>query len=132
MRVLCILKTLPRGANHHDLALDAIRWPVDVGREYEVFAISRSPLGVWHATFEHHEAEFPVDAPLALFEVTQADVSAHWRVVTNGGDLEAAGAIEFEDPLFVDDVQERREGAYERYQRMKERLGISRPHWRRQ
>jgi len=32
------------------------RWPVDVGREYPVLALSKSPLGLWYATFEHHEA----------------------------------------------------------------------------
>jgi hypothetical protein len=106
------------------------RWPVDVGREYAVLALSKSPLGLWYATFEHHEAEFPVDAPLALFEVTDPSISAHWRVTIDRGELVAAGPAEFEDQFFADDVQERRDDAFSRYRHMKERLGVVQPHER--
>jgi len=100
------------------------RWPVDVGREYAVLALSKSPLGLWYATFEHHEAEFPVDGPLALFEVTDPSVPPEWRLTIDRGELVAAGPAEFEDPLFADDVQERRDDAFVRYRNMKERLGV--------
>jgi len=102
-----------------------------VGREYEVFAVSKTHLGVWHATFEHHEAEFPVEAPLGLFEVTEPSVPVDWRFTVDRGDIKSAGPPEFEDLFFADDVQERRNDAYQRYRGMKERLGVSRVHWRR-
>jgi hypothetical protein len=132
MRVLCTLTALPPDLSHlvPTMASGTWQWPVDVGREYVVFAVSKSPLGLWYATFEHHEAEFPVDAPLALFEVTDPSLPAQWRLTIERGELIAAGPIEFENPLFADDVQERRDDAYTRYRNMKERLGVVRPHCR--
>lgn len=104
---------------------------MDVGREYAVFALSKSHLGLWYATFEHHEAEYPVDAPLALFEVTDRNVPPEWKLTIDRGEVIAAGPAEFDDQFFADGVQERRDNAFARYRTMKERLGIALSHTRR-
>jgi hypothetical protein len=92
--------------------------------------ISRSSTGLWHATIEHHEREFPVDAPLALFEVTEPGLRPDWRLRLERGEVVAVGPSELEDQFFVDDVQERRDDALQRYRAMKARLGVSEPHRR--
>jgi hypothetical protein len=130
MRILCTTASLPPDMTHllPPTANGVWRWPVDVGREYAVLALSKSPLGLWYVTYEHHEAEYPVDAPLALFDVTDPTVPSEWRLTIDRGEPVAAGPIEFEDQFFADDVQERRDDAFARYRGMKARLGIGRPH----
>lgn len=132
MRIHCVIASLPHemGRLLPAMANGTWRWPVEVGREYAVFAVSKSPLGLWYATFEHHDAEFPVDAPLALFEGTDRNVPPQWQLTIDGGELVAAGAAEFENQFFADDVQERREDAFARYRDMKERLGVIQAHER--
>jgi hypothetical protein len=88
--------------------------------EYRVLALGQRD-GIWYATFEHHEQEMPVSAPLALFEVTEASVSPFWNVRMQGHEI-ALQPAEFDDSFFCDDVQERRDGALERYRAMRSRL----------
>jgi hypothetical protein len=88
--------------------------------EYEVFGLSQAE-GLWYVTFEHHEREIPVSAPLALFEVIDARVSPSWNIRSRGEELSLQPS-ELDDDFFCDDVQERRGDALERYRAMKARL----------
>ena len=96
------------------------RWPVALHAEYQVLALSQQD-GLWHITFEHHERELPVSAPLALFEVIDPAVSPSWNVRLNGEEVSLQPS-ELDDGFFCDDVQERRGDSLDRYRRMKARL----------
>ncbi|MFT3925437.1 MAG: hypothetical protein QM778_23060 [Myxococcales bacterium] len=89
--------------------------------EYDVLGLSQQD-GLWYITFEHHEREMPVSAPLALFEVISAGVPNSWNVRVTGNEVSLQPA-ELDDEFFCDDVQERRDDALERYRAMKARLG---------
>jgi hypothetical protein len=97
-------------------------WPVRLNEEYLVFSMERNDGGIWFATFEHHEQEIPVSAPLALFDVLEPTVSRSWNVRVKGESV-SVQPVELDDPYFCDDVQERRGDSLERYRAMKIRLG---------
>jgi hypothetical protein len=96
------------------------RWPVTLHAEYHVLALGQRD-GLWYATFEHSEREMPVSAPLALFQVIETSVSRFWNVRMRGHEIMLQPA-EFDEEFFCDDVQERRDDAFERYRAMKARL----------
>jgi hypothetical protein len=121
MRIRCLSLSLPKHLQSPALAKLPGRWPVTVDAEYLVLALSQED-GLWYATFEHHEREMPVSAPLALFVVTEAGVSSSWNARLTGGDLSLQPS-ELDEEFFLDDVQERRGDALERYRAMKVRLG---------
>ena len=59
----------------------------------------------------------------ALFDILDATVSEEWKVRLHRDGL-SMHPIELDDEFFCDDVQEQREGALERYRRMKARLRV--------
>ena len=120
MRIRCCSLVLPADVLPSCLEKFQGRWPVDLDAEYNVLALAQRD-GLWYATFEHHEREMPVSAPLALFVVVEASVSRFWNVRMRDRDV-ALQPVEFDDQFFADDVQERRGDAFERYQSMKSRL----------
>ena len=120
MRIRCTSTSLAEQlASPHLLRLPG-RWPVALEAEYEVFALNQVE-GLWYVTFEHHEREMPVSAPLALFEIVDAKVPTSWNVRSRGEQLSLQPS-EFDDEFFCDDVQERRGDALERYRAMRARL----------
>ena len=121
MRIRCSSVSLPPDLVSPRLARLRDRWPVTLGADYEVFSLSHQD-GLWYVTFEHHDREMPVSAPLALFDVVDPAVARFWNVRMKGGELSLQPS-EFDDDFFFDDVQERRGDAFERYRAMKMRLG---------
>lgn len=121
MRIRCCSLSLPQDLMPPRLSKLQGRWPVALGVEYRVLALGQQD-GLWYATFEHSEREMPVSAPLALFEVVEASVSPFWNVRVRGHEI-ALQPTEFDAEFFCDDVQERRDDAFERYRAMKARLG---------
>ncbi len=120
MRIRCVLVDLPPQFTSPRLATLPGRWPVAVGAEYVVLALAQSE-GTWYATFEHHEREMPVSAPLALFDIIDGRVPSCWNVRARDGGI-ALQPLELDDEFFCDDVQERRGDALDRYRRMKDRV----------
>jgi hypothetical protein len=120
MRIRCCSLLLPQDLIPPRLAKLQGRWPVALHVEYSVLALGQRD-GLWFATFEHNEREMPVSAPLALFEVVDASVSPLWNVRMRGHEI-ALQPAELDEEFFCDDVQERRNDAFERYRAMKARL----------
>ena len=120
MRVRCTSVSLPQDLEPPRFAKFPGTWPVTLNAEYSVIALSQQD-GLWWVTVEHHEREMPVSAPLALFEVVDAAVPPSWTVHVKGDEV-SLQPEELDDEFFCDDVQERRDGALERYRAMKARL----------
>jgi len=120
MRIRCSSASLPQDLETPRLARLPGRWPVTLDAEYVVFALSQQD-GLWYVTFEHHEREMPVSAPLALFDVIEPIVSPSWNVRVKGNEVSLQPS-ELDDEFFCDDVQERRGDSLERYRAMKARL----------
>ncbi len=120
MRIRCASMSLPQDLESPRLAKLPGRWPVALGSDYEVLALSQED-SLWYVTFEHHEQEMPVSAPLALFDVLDPGVPRTWNVRVKSGAV-CLQPVEFDDEVFCDDVQERRGNALERYRDMKSRL----------
>ena len=123
MRIQCVSVWLPKGLEHLEPARAAGKWgwPVELNRQYVALSIEQATGGFWYVAFEHHEREMPVSAPLALFKVVDSVVPPSWHMRVKDGAVSLL-PIEFDDPFFCDDVQERRGDALERYRAMKVRL----------
>jgi hypothetical protein len=119
MRVRCIAVSLPHELESRLPKLPG-QWPVELNREYEVFAMGEH-RGLWYVTFEDVDREQPVAAPLALFEVTDPSIPHSWNIRLKGTEV-SLQPNEMDDEYFCDDVQERRGDALDRYRRMKARL----------
>jgi len=114
MRAKCTATSVPETTDQ------SIRWPVDLGAEYELFGIGQND-GVWYAVFEHSDSEMPVSAPLALFDIIDGRIPNNCRLTTLNGQV-SVQPPELDDRYFLDDVQERRGDALARYREMKARL----------
>jgi len=123
MRILCVGVSLPKNLEQLEPVREVGKWawPVELNAQYIALSIDQGSGGLWSVTFEHHEREMPVSAPLALFDVIEPSVPRSWNVRVKD-DAVSLQPNEFDDPFFCDDVQERRGDALERYRAMKARF----------
>src|SRR5262249_26431567 len=86
MRIQCVRKSLPTSLEHLEPARAPGKWawPVQLNGQYVALSMEQTSVGLWYVTFEHHEREMPVSAPLALFDVIEPGVPRSWNVRVKG------------------------------------------------
>ncbi|MGW4876482.1 hypothetical protein ACWEPI_07965 [Streptomyces sp. NPDC004262] len=55
-------------------------FPVTVGKEYDVYAITAIKDSFWYYLLDDHDLPYPVWYPSPLFQVSDGSIPAHWVV----------------------------------------------------
>jgi hypothetical protein len=99
-------------------------FPVAVGKEYIVYAITAVKDVFWYYLLDEHDLPYPVWYPSPLFQVSDGSIPAHWVVnyVSNAVSQDRVGTslITFKewanDPSFYERLVEGEAGAVAAFQ----------------
>ena len=130
MKVRCIANTagaLPRGVIDERLGYGPDhRFPLTVGAEYVVYAVTTAPGGLWFYLADDDFTSYPVFRPSQLFELVDDRLSSSWRAATRGPVGENDWLFAFEewagDPSFYERLVDGEPEAVSVFFRRKEEL----------
>ena len=97
MKVRCVSKS---GAELLESYLDpeggfdrATIFPLELGKEYLVYAVTLRRGGVWYYLLDERGIEYPVWSPAPLFEVSDPRLSQYWIFGFHGGGVRSGDAV---------------------------------------